>query len=197
MAGEDLTGAAPCEDGGAELFRPLNDWIVSLAGSRPVSEYALVCECCDPSCLRVLRMPPAAYADLRSREERFAVLPGHERPGLETAVERAEAYVVVERPGAVARSAGEGAAAEPVPSFEALAAGADRRRRSRVEAWLGRSSGFRVVGDGREGAVEAVRGDRERVGGLIVRFGHELVFIRASRVRAIDPERRLVVLDEG
>jgi hypothetical protein len=35
------------------------------------------------------------------------------------------------------------------------------------------------------------------VAGLIVRFGHELVFIRASRGRAIDPGRRLVVLDEG
>lgn len=55
---------------------------------------------------------------------------------------------------------------------------------------------FPVVDDGREGAAAAVWAGRERVDGLAVRFGQELIFIRSSRVRPDRPRWRLVCLDE-
>ncbi len=185
-------------NGAASWFRVLNDQIVALVGAgRARTEYELVCECGDASCMRVLRIGPDEYADLRSHDDRFAVLAGHERADVETVVERTPGYLVVERPSA---SGADAAREELVRSLEALdedAAPEPARRASfGTDSWLRRSNGFRVIGVDREGSVEGVRAGSGRVEGLIVRFDRELVFIRAARVRAVDPEQRLVVLDD-
>jgi hypothetical protein len=62
--------------------------------------------------------------------------------------------------------------------------------------WLRRCRGFDVVGTGRKGAVESIRGSNGDVDGLIVRFGPDLVLIRKQHVERIDPQRQLIFLPE-
>ena len=66
----------------------------------------LLCECGDPACTERISMGGDAYRDLRADSTRFAVVPGHELPEVETVVAHAEGYDVVEKhPGEPARIA--------------------------------------------------------------------------------------------
>ncbi len=65
-----------------------------------------------------------------------------------------------------------------------------------LDYWLRRCDGFVVLGAARSGNVEQIRLGTDEVYGLIVRFGREVVLIRAADVATIDPERRLVRLTE-
>jgi hypothetical protein len=60
--------------------------------------HAFVCECADPHCLNTLQIPGSVYDELRAAPRRFAVVPGHERPGSESLVLCADDYFVVSRP---------------------------------------------------------------------------------------------------
>jgi hypothetical protein len=61
-----------------------------------------VCECGNASCREGVGVPLREYRAVRLNPLRFAVVPGHEIPDLETVVERHGAYVVVEKPADVA-----------------------------------------------------------------------------------------------
>jgi hypothetical protein len=63
----------------------------------PHAVVELVCECSDSSCTRSLTMPLAEYEWLRQDPLRFVLLPGHEAPAVEDAVERHKTYVIVEK----------------------------------------------------------------------------------------------------
>jgi hypothetical protein len=63
----------------------------------PHAVVELVCECSDSSCTRSLTMSLAEYEWLRQDPWRFVLLPGHEAPAVEDAVERHRAYVIVEK----------------------------------------------------------------------------------------------------
>jgi hypothetical protein len=81
-------------------FRAANERIRQTAG-----EYALdgllpfICECAEPGCTRVARLTFDEYRAVRA-DDRFFVLPGHERWEGERArvVETYERYLVVEKP---------------------------------------------------------------------------------------------------
>lgn len=56
-----------------------------------------VCECSLTSCRQSVSLTPVEYRELRSSEDRFAVVPGHELLEIERIVGRAAGYVVVEK----------------------------------------------------------------------------------------------------
>ena len=57
------------------------------------------CECAQLDCKRTVELTPAEYEQVRAHPQRFLVLPGHERPEVETVIEATPAYVVVEKGG--------------------------------------------------------------------------------------------------
>ena len=75
-----------------EKMRQLNEATASLTGT-----FAIACECADTTCLAMIEIAPDDYLAVRSEPRRFAVLPGHVYPEIETVVCEAEAYVVVEK----------------------------------------------------------------------------------------------------
>lgn len=79
-------------------FRELNEQAARLNPREPAPDRIdLVCECSDRDCTKSLTMPFSEYEWLRQNPLHFAVLPGHEAPAIEDAVERHEAYVIVEK----------------------------------------------------------------------------------------------------
>lgn len=61
-----------------------------------------VCECGNASCREGVAIPIEEYRAVRLNVLRFAVVPGHEIPDLESVVERHERYLVIEKPAEVA-----------------------------------------------------------------------------------------------
>jgi hypothetical protein len=55
------------------------------------------CECGRPECDESLSMTKAEYEHVRSEQDRFAVLPGHEDDEIERIVERTDRYLVVDK----------------------------------------------------------------------------------------------------
>jgi hypothetical protein len=55
------------------------------------------CECGQPACESSVSMSVEAYRRVRSENDRFVLVPGHEDPEIEQVVERAERYVVVDK----------------------------------------------------------------------------------------------------
>lgn len=87
------------------LFREVNERIEQIAEG---NEAEFLCECGDPACTSPIRLPLERYEAVRSHPDRFAVLPGHEIPDVESVVEDHGAYVVVEKhPGRPAELAAE------------------------------------------------------------------------------------------
>jgi hypothetical protein len=58
------------------------------------------CECAEPDCNLLIRLTPRRYELVRAHPRHFLVSPGHERPEVETVIERTPAYLVVEKRGA-------------------------------------------------------------------------------------------------
>jgi hypothetical protein len=61
-----------------------------------------LCECGDATCRGHVEMSRESYSEIRSNPRRFFVRPGHEVPDVETVVDRAEGWYVVEKPDDVA-----------------------------------------------------------------------------------------------
>ena len=55
------------------------------------------CECGHPECAERFAMTVAEYQTIRAESTRFAVIPGHELPEVESVVERHPTYLVVEK----------------------------------------------------------------------------------------------------
>jgi hypothetical protein len=55
------------------------------------------CECGRPECDQPVSMTAAEYEDVRSDNDRFAVVPGHEDEAIERVMEQTERYVVVDK----------------------------------------------------------------------------------------------------
>ena len=65
-----------------------------------------VCECGNAECSRLIELSPAEYEHVRADPLTFAIVPGHEAPGVETVVEAYGRYAIVrklEPSGAIAR----------------------------------------------------------------------------------------------
>jgi hypothetical protein len=79
-------------------FRRRNEERVRIAADEEAPEVIeVVCECSDRACTRTLTLPFAEYEWLRQDPARFVVLPGHEAPAIEDAVERHHGYAIVEK----------------------------------------------------------------------------------------------------
>ena len=78
-------------------FRRINEGMQTAQGRG--GELSFMCECGRLGCNRLIRMTRAEYERLRAEPRRFALLPGHEVPEVETVVARREGYVVVEKTG--------------------------------------------------------------------------------------------------
>jgi len=55
------------------------------------------CECGRPDCNEFVSMTASEYERVRSDNDRFAVVPGHEDPEIEQVVARADTYLVVDK----------------------------------------------------------------------------------------------------
>ena len=77
-------------------FREINEGAQPQRESR--GEGRFVCECADRSCMVWIEVPAEAYAEVRRHPRHFIVAAGHEIPDVETVIERAEGYLVVEKP---------------------------------------------------------------------------------------------------
>jgi hypothetical protein len=79
-------------------FREVNERAAHRDPLEPAPDWIeLVCECSDRDCTKSLTMRFSEYEWLRQNPWHFTVLPGHEAPAIEDAVERHEAYVIVEK----------------------------------------------------------------------------------------------------
>ena len=81
------------------LFREVNERVRSVNADfgDVVGEAQFVCECGDDSCTEPIEVSLVEYERVRSDPTLFFVRPGHELPDVESAVERADAYVVVRK----------------------------------------------------------------------------------------------------
>jgi hypothetical protein len=90
------------------VFREVNEGIAR--GRWPGEEDASVafrCECARLGCNQMVELSPREYERVRAHSRHFIVVPGHELPGAENVVERADGYVVVEKTGPAGTSAEE------------------------------------------------------------------------------------------
>ena len=91
------------------VFRDVNERVKQIgdASGDPTNELAtFLCECGNAECLERIGMLPSEYEQVRASPVHFAVVPGHEKPDVETIVRKERRFFVVEKlPGeqAVAR----------------------------------------------------------------------------------------------
>ena len=90
------------------LLRQVNEQIERVdqatqeSGLSEDATFEFLCECgrvkgADVSCEEHVEMTLAEYEDVRSQDDRFALVPGHETPELEQVVWRTEKYVIVDK----------------------------------------------------------------------------------------------------
>src|SRR4051812_26017578 len=63
----------------------------------PENVITVVCECGRLGCNELIRLSRAEYGRVRSNARRFAIVPGHNVPGVEDVVERYDRYAVIEK----------------------------------------------------------------------------------------------------
>ncbi len=80
-------------------FRSLNESLEGSAHRRRTDEDlgGFVCECGDEDCEDIVRLPLAAYEEIRQDSRLFFVVPGHEAPSAEDVVRRDDGYFVVRK----------------------------------------------------------------------------------------------------
>ena len=80
-------------------FRDVNNRILEAAETFEAEGLLALCECSDAGCVETFQITISEYGLLRSRGNRFALIPGHEDPTLERVVEHNERFLVVEKTG--------------------------------------------------------------------------------------------------
>jgi hypothetical protein len=66
--------------------------------------FDFVCECSGaPSCDQHVRMTLAEYEEVRSQDDRFAVVPGHENGAIERIVRATDRFAIVDKAASVER----------------------------------------------------------------------------------------------
>lgn len=88
------------------IFREVNEAL--RAGRWPGEESAPIafrCECGQLGCSRLIELTSREYERIRAHPRRFLVAPHHQDPHTETAVDRHDHYVVVEKRDEAGRQA--------------------------------------------------------------------------------------------
>ena len=86
------------------LLREVNERIAELGETAqdltPDGTLEFMCECgVAGGCGKRVAVPLAVYEKVRAQDDRFVVIPGHETPDLEYAVEWTDDYVIVDKVG--------------------------------------------------------------------------------------------------
>lgn len=81
-------------------FRDINEGAEGRRRETNAGRY--VCECANTGCVSWIVVDREDYQRVRANPRRFLVLPGHEKPEIETVVEQTDDYLVVEKPEEVA-----------------------------------------------------------------------------------------------
>jgi hypothetical protein len=79
------------------IFRAINGQVLELEEKFGSRDGGFICECADASCSENVFLRLDEYERIHADEQRFVVVPGHERPEIETVLERHPAYLVVEK----------------------------------------------------------------------------------------------------
>lgn len=79
------------------VFRSINEEVLALEGRFGSREGGFVCECADAECVENVFLGVDEYERIHDDEQRFFVVPGHERPEIEDVIERHATYLVVEK----------------------------------------------------------------------------------------------------
>lgn len=76
------------------LFRSVNEQVRGLSDAWAVREdtIRIVCECGTASCVEQIELHHAEYERIRADAALFAIVPGHEAPGVEDVVARNDRY---------------------------------------------------------------------------------------------------------
>jgi hypothetical protein len=81
-----------------QVFRSANRSIGDVASALAIDgAVPFLCECSDPACRALIRMPWSEFEALHAHPDRFAVLPGHELRAVEQVVSEAHGYFVVDK----------------------------------------------------------------------------------------------------
>ena len=56
-----------------------------------------VCECGDGDCIAAIELTPAEWRSAHDHPDQFVVIPGHERPDVESVVDRQRTFAVVRK----------------------------------------------------------------------------------------------------
>jgi hypothetical protein len=84
-----------------ELFRDINSHIARLEEqSRQWDEdevLPLICECAQTGCSVPIHVEPTTFERVRAEPLWFLVALGHDRPEIESVIERGEGYLIVEK----------------------------------------------------------------------------------------------------
>lgn len=85
-------------------FRALNESLgASVHHGRPDSDLAgFVCECGNPECDDIVRVPLPTYMSVRADSQLFIVKPSHDIPDAEDVIAERDGFVVVRKHGDVA-----------------------------------------------------------------------------------------------
>lgn len=80
-------------------FRELNEGLqTSVHRDGPEGHLAgFVCECGDPDCDALLRLPATTYESIRQDALLFFLVPGHQEPEAEDVVDEGDGYLVVRK----------------------------------------------------------------------------------------------------
>ncbi|HEY4426884.1 MAG TPA: hypothetical protein VGN08_01615 [Solirubrobacteraceae bacterium] len=81
------------------MSRVANEAIEEAEAAGDGSSISFLCECTRPDCDRTIELTPYEYRRVRSNPRRFVVLHGHESRDIESVVEAADEYLVVEKHG--------------------------------------------------------------------------------------------------
>jgi|tagenome__1003787_1003787.scaffolds.fasta_scaffold20293641_2 hypothetical protein len=88
------------------LFREVNERIDELVENFDLrDELPILCECGTTDCNERIVLTQTEYDSLRLIPTHFAVLPGHDIPGVERVVEQNERFLIVEKFGESAKAA--------------------------------------------------------------------------------------------
>ena len=91
---DDLTRSRLAHN--AVIFRSINEQVLTLEERFGSRDGGFVCECADVGCVGTVFLRLDEYKRIHDDVRRFFVVPGHERPEIETVVEHHSNYLVVE-----------------------------------------------------------------------------------------------------
>jgi hypothetical protein len=85
----------------------VNEAIEERGAEFGLTAHDFICECASAACVERVELTRLQYERVRAESNRFFVVPGHERRGVEVVVETQPTYLVVEKDGLAGVAADE------------------------------------------------------------------------------------------